>query len=317
MTTARRALIAPGAAGCYHCVQRCVRRAFLCGQDRYTGRSFEHRKGWIEQRLRRLGECFAVAIHAYAVMSNHLHVVVQFDPGWQADWTEADVAVRWVRLFSPREDSDAARAGKIERLLQQPERLTLLRQRLADLSWFMKCLAEPVARKANAEDECSGRFWEGRFKAQVLCDERALLAAMAYVDLNPIRAGIATDVMASAHTSLRSRLSEPEPAPTQPLRPVAGHAIPLGLTLRAYVDLVEWTGQQIRPGKRGVLAREAAGVLDRLDARPERWLSRVQGIGSGYWRVVGQLGDLIDAAEKLRQRWVKGIGFARAIESVG
>ena len=185
MTSARSTLIAPGSCGAYHCVQRCVRRAFLCGEDRYTGQSFEHRKDWVEQRLRLLAECFAVAIHAYAVMSNHLHLVLQLDPAWQADWSDADIAERWVRLFPPRVDSEAARTSKQTHLLQQPERLAVLRARLANLSWFMKCLAEPIARAANAEDGCKGRFWEGRFKAQVLCDERALLAAMAYVDLNP------------------------------------------------------------------------------------------------------------------------------------
>ena len=317
MTRARSQLIPPGAGGTFHCVQRCVRRAFLCGLDRYTGRCFEHRKDWVEERIRRLADCFAVAIHAYAVMSNHLHVVLQFDPDWQAGWTDADVAARWVRLFPPREDSDEARAGKIDRLLQQPEHVAVLRTRLTDLSWFMKCLAEPIARAANAEDDCTGRFWEGRFKAQVLCDERALLAAMAYVDLNPVRAGLASDLAASAHTSVCRRLTDANPALAQPLRPVAGHEVPLGLSLRAYVDLVEWTSQQVRPGKRGALARDPVGLLNRIGDRPDRWVSRVQGIGSGYWRVVGQLADLRAAAERLQQRWLKGIGMARALESAG
>lgn len=157
MTLARASLIAPGAAGSFHCVQRCVRRAFLCGMDHYTGQSFEHRKTWVEQRLFLLAECFAVAIHAYAVMSNHLHVVLQLDPAWLAPWPDAEVAARWVKLYPPREDTEAARALKRERLLQQPERLTVVRTRLSDLSWFMKCLAEPIARQANAEDSCKGR----------------------------------------------------------------------------------------------------------------------------------------------------------------
>ena len=205
MALPRGKYVKDGQIGVYHCTTRCVRRAFLCGMDHYTGQSFEHRKTWVEQRLFLLAECFAVAIHAYAVMSNHLHVVLQLDPAWLAPWPDAEVAARWVKLYPPREDTEAARALKRERLLQQPERLTVVRTRLSDLSWFMKCLAEPIARQANAEDSCKGRFWEGRFKAQRLCDERALLAAMAYVDLNPIRAGLAsTSIVTPPGVSIRT-----------------------------------------------------------------------------------------------------------------
>ncbi len=250
MTQARSCLIHPGSPGTFHCVQRCVRRAFLCGLDRLSGRSFEHRKDWVEHRLALLAECFSVAIHAFAVMSNHLHVVLQFDPAWQAEWTDADVAARWVRLFPPKEDSEEARAAKRERLLAQPERLAVLRARLADLSWFMKCLAEPIARRANGEDDCKGRFWEGRFKAQVLCDDRALLAAMTYVDLNPVRAGMTTRLEDSDHTSIKARLDGvQDDAIRKPLAPVLGKPLValLQVTLGDYLALVEWTGQQVRP----------------------------------------------------------------------
>jgi hypothetical protein len=206
VTQPRAQLAPPGAPGTYHCVQRCVRRAFLCGIDRTTGQSFEHRKAWLEERLGHVAECFAVALHAYAIMSNHLHVVVQLDPAWANAWCDADVAARWVRLFPPREDTVEAQRAKRAWLEAQPERMAVLRQRLGSLSWLMKCLAEPIARRANAEDACKGRFWEGRFKAQRLCDERALLAAMVYVDLNPIRAGLATDLTRSHHTSVQQRL---------------------------------------------------------------------------------------------------------------
>ncbi len=316
MTQARSQLIPSGSPGTFHCVQRCVRRAFLCGADHASGRSFEHRKDWLEQRLALLAETFSVAIHAYAVMSNHLHVVLQFDPAWQADWADADVAARWVRLFPPREDSEAARADKRERLLAQPERLAILRSRLANLSWFMKCLAEPIARRANAEDDCKGRFWEGRFKAQVLCDERAVLAAMAYVDLNPVRAGIASQLQDSDHTSIKARLDAAHPTDAaKPLAPILGKPLVamLPLTLGDYLELVEWTGQQVRPGKRGALAPDAPSVLDRFEAKPERWATRVKAIGSGYWRVVGEVGDLIEKARQVQQRWLKGIGLAAAL----
>ena len=315
MTQARSSLISPDHPGTYHCVQRCVRRAFLCGVDRYSGQCFEHRKAWIEQRLHVLSDCFAIALHAYAVMSNHLHVVVQLDPVVAHGWSDDEVAERWVRLFPPRKDSEAARDLKRFALSQQPERLKVLRARLADLSWLMKCLAEPIARAANAEDGCKGRFWEGRFKAQVLCDERALLAAMAYVDLNPIRAGLTTRLDRSDHTSVQARLATATPQDlARPLQSLAGSLVVcLPLKLGEYLALVEWTGQQVRPGKRGVIPKNTPSVLSRFEPRPDRWAIRVKGIGSGYWRVVGDVDDLIERARQLGQRWLKGLGLATAL----
>lgn len=314
MTQPRSKLIPAGAPGAYHCVQRCVRRAFLCGVDRYTGQSFEHRKSWIEERIRLLAECFAVSIHAYAIMSNHLHVVLQIDPVIAADWSEDEVAARWVRIFPPRESSESAVADKCARLIANSSRLQTVRARLADLSWLMRCLAEPIARRANREDACKGRFWEGRFKVQRLCDERALLAAMAYVDLNPIRAGIADRLEESAHTSAATRIAEVSAQPRTavvPLQPVLGIRLaPLAMSTEAYLQLLDWTGRQLHPGKRGRITADAPAVLSAVDANPFRWAARVRGIGSGYWRVVGTVHDMCAFAEAIGQRWLKGQGFA-------
>ena len=314
MTQARSQLVPPGSAGSFHCVQRCVRRAFLCGIDRYTGRSFEHRKTWVEDRIHLVAECFAVAIQAYAVMSNHLHLVLQMDPAHTATWSDAEVAERWIRLFPPREDSELARTIKCERLLVDADSLMLIRSRLGSLSWLMRCLVEPIARRANREDGCTGRFWEGRFKSQLLCDDRAILAAMAYVDLNPIRAGIARRLDHSRHTSIQRRiastLDRPE-ALRASLKPLAGRIAPhMSISTADYLALVEWTGRQLRPGKRGRIAEDAPSCLRTIEQQPNRWAIRVKSVGSGYWRAIGELEDLISIAVRLRQRWMKGIGLA-------
>ncbi len=207
MATPRRLLVDPSRSGVYHCVSRCVRRAFLCGRDAYSGRDFEHRRGWIRDRLRELSGLFAVEVHSYAVMSNHLHLVVRTLPQEVSGWTAEEVAHRWLWLFPGRggkrgrpPEEDAIRA-----LCQDRSKLASCRERLADLSWFMRCLNEPIARRANREDECTGRFWEGRFKCQKLEDAGAVLACMAYVDLNPIRAGIAETPEQSEFTSVQDR----------------------------------------------------------------------------------------------------------------
>jgi len=313
MTQARQQFVPPHSPVIVHCVQRCVRRAFLCGVDHYSGHSFEHRKDWVEQRLFDLAGCFAVALHGYAVMSNHVHVVLQVEPEAADRWSDQDVAERWVRLFPPREEGPIAFEQKRDRLLGNAGRLVQCRQRLASLSWFMRCLAEPLARRANREDGCKGRFWEGRFKCQRLLDERAVIAALAYVDLNPVRAGMADTLAACAHTSLARRLLTDNLA--APMKPLAGVPVASCVPLATvdYLALVDWTGRQLAPGKRGVLRGPVPRCLGRLGAKEKRWATEVRGIGSGYWRAVGQADRLLELAEQLGQRWLKGIGFARGL----
>lgn len=314
MTRPRSHIAPPDRAGTYHCVQRCVRRAFLCGVDDYSGRNFEHRKTWVEERMLHVAECFTVAIHAYAVMSNHLHLVIGIDPGAAAAWSDDEVATRWVRLFPPREGSKDAIEAKRRRLLDDPARLSVLRRRLGSLSWFMRCLVEPIARRANREDGCKGRFWEGRYKCQTLCDERALLAAMAYVDLNPIRAGVVRKLEASMHTSAVARIAAVRSEPTtltRALGPIAGSLRPqLALTTADYLQLLDWTGRTLAPGKRGRIAMRAPAILSVIDRDAERWVNRVEAFGCGWARAAGSAQDVIALAERLGQRWMKGIRLA-------
>lgn len=314
MTRPRAHIAPPGTAGNYHCVQRCVRRAFLCGVDEYSRRSFEHRKAWVEARIHLVAECFAVSLHAYAVMSNHLHLVVCIAPERAMAWPDDEIAARWVRLFPPREDSEDAVEHKCRRLLADPSRVQLIRQRLGSLSWLMRCFVEPIARRANREDGCKGRFWEGRYKCQALCDDRAILAAMAYVDLNPIRAGIAKRLDGSAHTSVAARIEAAKSHPaalTGPLAPIVGGLRPnFDLSTADYLQILEWTGRMLVPGKRGRIAQDAPAILSVIDRDADRWTNRVSAFGSGWARAAGSVQDLIALAERLGQRWLKGIGLA-------
>lgn len=211
MTRARNQQISLDDTPYYHCISRCVRRAYLCGDDPVTGRNFDHRKQWLVTRIKQLSAQFAVDVCAYAVMSNHYHLVLHVNmPAAQA-WSDEDVIKRWTALF-PRNATlvDTLIKNKSSKAAhkQLQLRVNLWRERLLDISWFMRCINETVARNANREDQCSGRFWEGRFKSQALLDEKALVTCMAYVDLNPIRAGVTGTLESSDFTSVQERLIE-------------------------------------------------------------------------------------------------------------
>ena len=121
----------------YHCVSRCVRRAFLCGSDPYTGKNFDHRKQWLVDRLHTLSEVFAVQVCAYAVMSNHFHLVVRVDRELAESWSDDEVLERCGKLFK----NAAARADQLTET-QRAEKVALWRARLGDLSWMMRSLNE-------------------------------------------------------------------------------------------------------------------------------------------------------------------------------
>ena len=223
MTRARSTLVSLPDTPWYHVVCRCVRRAFLCGDDALTGKNHDHRRAWIVDRVKQLAGVFAIDVAAYAVMSNHYHLVLRVDAERARGWCNEEVLRRWTQLFDgPKlvqtwlsEAADALDDASLARIDEWAE---TYRARLMDISWFMRILNETVARQANAEDKVTGRFWEGRFKSQALLDEQAILTAMAYVDLNPIRAKMAETPEASAHTSVAERMADFKPAGKPPAR---------------------------------------------------------------------------------------------------
>ncbi|GAB3483952.1 transposase [Marinomonas epiphytica] len=281
MAIARSQLVSVQDTPFYHCVSRCVRRAFLCGEDPLTGVSYEHRRAWVEKRILYLASVFSIDICAYAVMSNHLHLVLHINLQKVNAWSTMEVLRRWHKLHKGTTFTQQFVKGEAlpeHTLALVEETANTYRNRLCDLSWFMKELNEPIARKANEEDDCTGHFWEGRFKSQALLDEAALIACMAYVDLNPIRTGVSNTPEKSDFTSIKQRIN----ALKQKRQPKALFSfvgnprdlMPAGLpfVLTDYVELVDITGRILKSGKKGAINASLAPILQRLNISSENWL---------------------------------------------
>ena len=306
MATPRKQQISLADTPYYHCISRCVRRAFLCGEDKYSGQSYEHRRGWIEDKLHFLTQVFAIEVCAYAVMSNHYHVVLFVDEEKAKQWTMSEVLERWHRLYKGTLLTNQYCHGDTlsEPLLDMVKATAeTYRKRLIKISWFIGYINENIARAANQEDDCKGRFWETRFKSQALLDEPAIAACMAYVDLNPIRANIADTPENSNHTSVKLRCEQAKTG-QQPSSQMAfvGNPrkdMPKGLPfdLTDYLQLIDITGRSIRADKHGFIEQSQPEILKRLNVSAEHWLIITTEFRTQFHGAVGREAALSDYCE--------------------
>jgi REP element-mobilizing transposase RayT len=304
MTIARAHLIDPSVTGWYHCVTRCVSRAFLLGEGAGD------RKLWIDNRVQELAGIFSIAVGGFSVMDNHLHVLVRLDPEVAAAWSDEEVVRRWGRLFPPRDKKRQPLPVSndwIQWRLKDAAWVAKARERLQSLSWVIKCLKEPLARLANRQDKTRGFFFEGRFKSVAILDEESLLATCAYIDLNPVAAGIAKSPETSKHTSVKERVDHVKArARTEDLKAarkgsVAGSKASAGLEKShwlcpiedrrrldstregmlevfspgSYLLLVDYSGRLFRAGK-ATISRELAEIFERIGTTAETWQARLE-----------------------------------------
>ena len=196
----------------------------------------------------------------------------------------------------------------------------------------MRNFNEYIAREANREDGCTGRFWQGRFTSQALLDEAAVLTCMAYVDLNPIRAGLCERPEQSDFTSIQQRIRQtltgsPSliPGNTPPDIDHPPHLMPLyatgkapddhrnaiGFTLSDYLELTDWCGRAVRDNKRGAIPEQTPPIIARLGLEPEAFLARVTTPRElPEARVLGHVDKIRELITRLPQKFIKGIGEA-------
>ena len=322
----------PDTVGVYHCYNRIVRRSFLCGFDPYCGRDFSHRRDWLYGRLRCLAEHFAIDVLGYAILSNHFHLVLRNRPDQVEAMSDREVVTRWLRICpksgrKPDGTAFAPSEPEIRAELNAPGKLEQLRGRLSDPSWLMRQLCQYMGIRCNAEDEITGHFWESRFGMKRLLDDEAVLACLAYVDLNPIRAGLASDLESYKHVSIGERMRTLEDGPIEPgswLAPIeasgecdgepvvvanrmtreelAEQLEPQGqrllgalpVPMSEYVRLLKWLAVQSRPELRQRLspadAAEAArgeSVLEALGVEPPAFADTVVHYTTRFFTAVG------------------------------
>ncbi len=343
MPKARKTLIIKDQASVYHCISRCVPRSYLCGIDHDANTNYEHRKKWVKDRIQELSGIFAMEIYSYAVMSNHFHIVIATNPDRADSWSNIEVIKRWHRLTvaSLDENLNFIPLGQDELELRAKDRGLVLkyRERLKCLSHFMQYLNQYIARRANEEDDCKGRFWEGRFKSQRLEDEGAILACMSYVELNPVRAKVVDRPELSEFTSAYDRIvakrakegmvaleqedfenpneerakafvkMDEESKQDEWLHPFEqrdGSMMP-EIDLESYLELIDWTGRAIKEGKKGHIPADLAPILDRLDLDQKEWVSNVKQFGGMFHHFIGKAGSIAKAAERAGQKWAKGM----------
>jgi hypothetical protein len=350
----RKDVVDPDSVGVYHVWGRCVRRAWLCGDDPLTGTDHSERREWIRKLQEQLAQLFAIEVEFHAEMSNHLHLLVRTRPDIVATWPDDEVVRRMLTVHKIIHSLDGQVEPPSEAEVHiesgDPERVAELRRRLQDLSWFMKALRETIARRANHCDGIAGAFWDGRYRCRRLIDETAILICGIYIDLNQIRAGEATTPEESRHTSvfdrivgrhMRKQMGEiavdpagdcPQLAMQAPdgwlgeltlqdgpgsmesewtVRSRTGRRASdkglLPLTLEKYLELLDWTGRELRDGKCGAIPASLAPILERLRIRAERWCELIDHYDRWFRNFVGHMDARRAAAVRLGKRCVRGI----------
>jgi len=331
--TSRAEVFDPAEVSVFHCINRCVRRCFLCGVDPLTGVNYEHRKAWIQLRLESLAGFFGIDVLGFSIMENHFHVILRNRPDVVAQWSDEEVARRWLMLCPVRKRSDGTAEipsqTELNAILNDVDRLAEIRTRLSHISWFMRMVAERVARQANAEDRTTGRFWQGRFRSVKLCDAAAVLACAVYVDLNPIRAHVCLTPEESPHTSVAIRWQQYRAAGSRaaewlapltlserasPGPQVSAQSVRcsdkgfLPVSLEDYLQLVDWTGRQVVAGKSGHIPERLAPILIRLGIDRRHWLPLSTRFSSLFYCVAGSRPTLAREAIRRRRRWYQAPG---------
>lgn len=332
---ARAEVFDPKEVAILHICARVVRRCFLFGFDPFSGKNHDHRKVWIEDQLKLLAANFGIDLLAFAILSNHFHLILRSRPDVVGTWDDTEVARRWLMLCPKRKKKDRSpeepNEFELNSIRNDPTRLATIRTRLSDVSWWLRLLCQNIGTRANQEDKQTGKFFQGRYRAVRILDEESLLACAAYVDLNPIRAALAETLETSEHTSVQRRiqaLQQSESSESSPSQSVDSFLSPitvdekrdplgacanqtrercsdkgfLSMPIADYLELLDASGKVIRPDRSGYTPTDVAPIFERLKLDQEYWLLQVKEFGRLFANVAGKPKDVYEMRSLISKR---------------
>ncbi len=298
----------------------------MCGRDSVTGSDYTYRRKWLRNRIIFLSKVFSIRIAAFAIMENHFHTVLVVDSSEAENWSNQEVIKRWHKIFRGTDLSHRFLSGDS---LDENENMILgknietWRKNLCSISWYMRCTKEPLARLANKEDQCKGRFWDGRFHCQALLDKKSILTCMAYVDLNPLRAKMCKNPEQDRFTSLRLRIKQIQRSTRSlkhslnllPESPRADERdkFKISISLAEYLSIVDTTARLSRSNKRGVLNQQERSIFQRLGFTVEQWISAAMFFNKNFYTYVGTRTSLLTAMKVSGKNSMWGIRNCEAL----
>ena len=257
---ARAEVFDPSEVAVLHLCARVVRRCFLFGVDPVTGKNHDHRKIWIEEQLKLLSANFGIDLLAFAILSNHFHLILRSRPDVVETWDDSEVARRWLMLCPKRKKPDKSpeepNEFELNSIRNEPDKLATIRKRLSDVAWWMRLLCQNFGTRANQEDKEVGKFSQGRYRAVRILDEETLLACA---------------------NQTRERCSD------------KGF---LSMPIADYLELLDASARQIRADKIGYTPADVAPVFERLKLDPDYWRLQIKDFGRLFSNVAGKPKDV-------------------------
>lgn len=323
MTQARYRQICLGETSYYHCSSQCVSNAYLCGNDPASIKNYDHRRKWMTDKLAQLSRMFAIKVCSYAILHNRYSLVVCVNQNVAKSLSDQDVVARWSICFKVPQVVKSVLEGKSinnEDYIKAHCLIDTWRHRLSDLSWFMRLLNECIARRANSEDGCKGKFWKGRYKSQALLDDAALIACMSYIDMLPecSRQESMGDTQGvsslSYHTCGIKKPERSEPLKLQ-LAPFKrnNESFSLPCTYHEYKNLIIWTKQALITKRKWYVPGQCRTFLNNIGINANIWLDFVSHYHRFFNQAVGSYGNMRKLSVKQGKRHLRGMLAAKKL----